>query len=91
MFLQFLGLQEAREAIAKHFTHPEAPISADSVILTSGCSHAIEMVIEALANPGDNILVPAPGFPLYATLLQSSSVEVRVCFFNLNFTNLSFN
>uniref|UniRef100_A0A915PUD9 Tyrosine aminotransferase n=1 Tax=Setaria digitata TaxID=48799 RepID=A0A915PUD9_9BILA len=72
-----IGIPEAREAIAQYFTHPDAPITADSVLLTSGCSHAIEMAIQALANPGDNILTPAPGFPLYSTLIKSSNIESR--------------
>jgi len=32
------------------------------VIVTSGCSVAIEICIGALANPGQNILMPRPGF-----------------------------
>ncbi|EFO25263.1 tyrosine aminotransferase [Loa loa] len=78
-----IGILEAREAIARHFTHPEAPVTADSVLLTSGCSHAIEMAIEVLANPGDNILVPAPGFSLYSTLLKSANVESRYYYFDI--------
>ncbi|KAL3983278.1 tyrosine aminotransferase [Acanthocheilonema viteae] len=78
-----VGILETREAVARHFTRPEAPVTADSVLLTSGCSHAIEMSIEALANPGDNILVPAPGFPLYSTLTKSSNVESRYYHFDM--------
>ncbi|VDK27931.1 unnamed protein product, partial [Gongylonema pulchrum] len=72
-----VGIWEAREAIASHFTHPDAPVRADSVLLTSGCSHALKMAIEALANPGDNILVPAPGFSLYSTLIRPLNIEER--------------
>ncbi|VDN03452.1 unnamed protein product [Thelazia callipaeda] len=72
-----IGIQEAREAVAQYFTHPDAPVIADSVILTSGCSHAIKMAIEVLTNPGDNVLVPAPGFPLYSTFLKPLKVESR--------------
>ncbi len=51
------------------------------MILTSGCSHALEMCIDGIANPGDNILVPRPGFSLYVTLCQSLDIEAR--FYNL--------
>jgi tyrosine aminotransferase len=51
------------------------------VILTSGCSHALEMCIDCMADAGDNILVPRPGFPLYVTLCQSLGIEPR--FYNL--------
>jgi tyrosine aminotransferase len=73
--LSFLGAQCAREAVAKKFTHPNAPITADDVILASGCSHALEMAIVAIADPGENILVPNPGFPLYTTLCKPNGIE----------------
>lgn len=72
-----IGHLEARDAIAKHFTHPDAPITAEDVILTSGCSHALQIVIESLANSGDNILIPSPGFPLYSTMMQPHLIEVN--------------
>ena len=31
----------------------------------------------ALANPGQNILVPRPGFSLYKTLAESLGIEVK--------------
>ncbi|VDN57039.1 unnamed protein product [Dracunculus medinensis] len=73
-----IGHLEARDAIAKHFTHPDAPITAEDVILTSGCSHALQIVIESLANSGDNILIPSPGFPLYSTMMQPHLIEDRL-------------
>ncbi len=69
-------MSQVRQALAAHVTCPEAPITADDIILTSGCSHALQMAIEAVGNTGDNILVPRPGFPLYATLMKCHGVEV---------------
>lgn len=68
---------QVREALARHVTTPEAPVNADDFILTSGCSHALQLAIEAIANEGDNILVPQPGFPLYSTLMRPHGIEVR--------------
>lgn len=48
------------------------------VILTSGCSQAIELALAVLANPGQNILVPRPGFSLYKTLALSMGIEVKL-------------
>lgn len=53
------------------------PPSQD-VILTSGCSQAIDLAISVLCNPGDNILVPCPGFSLYKTLAVSMGIEVKL-------------
>ncbi|PAV88498.1 hypothetical protein WR25_07889 [Diploscapter pachys] len=72
-----VGAVAAREAVAQRYTHPEAPVTADDVVLASGCSHALQMAIEAVAGPGDNILVPHPGFPLYSTLCRPHGIEVR--------------
>ncbi|GFW60938.1 tyrosine aminotransferase [Trichonephila clavipes] len=71
------GHLEGREAVAKYATRPGAPIEAKDVVLTSGCSHAIELAISVLANPGQTILVPRPGFPIYKTLAESMGINIK--------------
>ncbi|KAK3809262.1 MAG: tyrosine aminotransferase [Benniella sp.] len=71
------GYPQARKAVADKFSTPEAPLTAQDVILASGCSGAIDMCIGVLCNEGDNILVPRPGFSLYQTCADSKGVEVR--------------
>lgn len=57
----------------------KSPLSLfQDVILTSGCSQAIELAISVLCNPGDNVLVPCPGFSLYKTLAVSTGIEVKL-------------
>ncbi|KAM8985610.1 tyrosine aminotransferase [Guaruba guarouba] len=73
-----VGYQSCREAVAAFYTCPEAPLEAQDVILTSGCSQAIELALAVLANPGQNILVPRPGFSLYKTLALSMGIEVKL-------------
>jgi tyrosine aminotransferase len=51
------------------------------VILSSGCSHALDLCMTVLAFPGSNILVPRPGFPLYRTLSAIIGIEIR--YYNL--------
>ncbi|XP_076333811.1 tyrosine aminotransferase-like [Tachypleus tridentatus] len=74
-------MELAREAVAVYTSCPGASIEAKDVILTSGSSCALEMCINVLANPGQNILVPRPVFPLYRTLAQSAGIEVK--YYNL--------
>ncbi|XP_072492613.1 tyrosine aminotransferase [Notamacropus eugenii] len=76
-----IGYLASREEIASYYSCPEAPLEAKDVILTSGCSQAIELSLAVLANPGQNILVPRPGFCLYKTLAESMGIEIR--FYNL--------
>lgn len=54
------GRQDAREAVADYSKHRGSDITADDIILTSGCNHALEMTMLTLVSPGDNLLVPRP-------------------------------
>ncbi|XP_017274502.1 tyrosine aminotransferase [Kryptolebias marmoratus] len=73
-----VGYLKSRQAVANFYSCPEAPLEAEDVVLTSGCSQAIELAISVLCNPGDNILVPCPGFSLYKTLAVSMGIEVKL-------------
>ena len=71
------GFAEARSAVAQHTSVPSAPLGMEDVILTSGASGALEIAIQAIADEGDNILLPCPGFSLYATLCENKGIEKR--------------
>jgi tyrosine aminotransferase len=47
------------------------------VVIASGGSGALSLTIDGLADEGDNILIPSPGFPLYASLCTHSKIEPR--------------
>ncbi|CAD5123931.1 DgyrCDS12239 [Dimorphilus gyrociliatus] len=76
-YLPSIGAESARDAVAQYARRENAPLTAKDVILTSGASGALDICITALANPGDNILVPKPGFSLYKTLADSLGIQVR--------------
>jgi alanine-synthesizing transaminase len=63
------GIPAAREAVAEECTRRGMPLSADRVIITSGTSEGIALALTALAEPGDDVLVPAPTYPLYTAVL----------------------
>ena len=71
------GLPEAREIIANYATDLGAPTSLDEVIVTSGASEAADLVLTALVNAGEEVLLPAPGYPLYPAILNKLGVEPR--------------
>lgn len=70
------GFPEARQAVAEYVAH-QGPVSANDVILCSGCSCALDLCISVLAGPGQNILIPKPGFSIYKTLAEGFGVECR--------------
>ncbi|XP_068242081.1 LOW QUALITY PROTEIN: tyrosine aminotransferase-like [Palaemon carinicauda] len=76
------GFVEAREAVAKYCSVSDvAELEAKDIILCSGCSCSIDLCITALCCPGQNILVPRPGFPLYKTLAEGLSIKTK--YYNL--------
>jgi alanine-synthesizing transaminase len=60
------GLFAARRAIV-HYTQQKnvAGVTTDDVIIGNGVSELIVMAMQALLNNGDEILVPAPDYPLW--------------------------
>jgi len=63
-----MGIAEARTAVAKDAVERKRipNITPDDVIISSGASEAITLAIAALIDPGDNIMTPSPGYPLYS-------------------------
>jgi alanine-synthesizing transaminase len=71
------GIPIAREAIATHLEHEGVDVAPGHVYVTSGASEAIEAAMTAMLNPGDNVLTPLPGYPLYSAVLCKLSVQER--------------
>jgi tyrosine aminotransferase len=76
-YTESMGALETRRAVSERYTLPNAPLTDADVILTSGVSGALELALGALANEGDNVLLPQPGFPLFRTILDGFGVECR--------------
>lgn len=75
------GLDVARQAIAElysPYTNDQNGINAKNVIMTSACSGALEMCVTVLTNPGQNILIPSPGFGLYTCLSAARGLDCRL-------------
>ncbi|KAL4234597.1 hypothetical protein ACF0H5_006238 [Mactra antiquata] len=75
------GYESSREAVAKYVSTEKSPVTSKDIVLTSGCSGALDLCITCLCNPGQNLLVPRPGFSIYKTLAESLGIEVK--FYNL--------
>jgi alanine-synthesizing transaminase len=63
------GVARVRDVVAAEFTSRGMPLDADRVILTSGTSEGIELALGAMADAGDEVLVPTPTYPLYTAVL----------------------
>ena len=72
-----IGLEITRKALAKTYNLPHIPVTEKDVYLTCGCSDAINISFCVLTDPGDNILIPTPGFTLYETLCGRYGFNTR--------------
>ena len=64
-----VGILPAREAVARELTGRGMPVGPDRVVITSGTSEGIELALTALAEGGDEVLIPSPTYPLYTAVL----------------------
>jgi alanine-synthesizing transaminase len=75
------GIFEARTAVAQFYqSEGLTEVTVDDVFLGNGVSELITMVLQALVDPGDEILIPAPDYPLWtgaATLAGGTAVHYR--------------
>ena len=79
------GLFQARIAVADYASQLGSPTIPDDVILTGGSSEAADLVLTGLLNPGDEVLLPSPGYPLYPAILQKLGAIPR--FYHLDDRN----
>lgn len=69
------GLPSGREAVAADFARRGFPIDASRVVLTASTSEAYAFLLKLLCDPGDEVLVPRPGYPLFEYLAGLENVR----------------
>jgi alanine-synthesizing transaminase len=72
------GIAPAREAIAEHLhKRGVTGVSADQVYIGNGVSELIDLSLRALINPGDEVLLPAPDYPLWTAAVHLNGGKPR--------------
>src|SRR4029078_9768629 len=65
------GLPEVREAIAQYITKDRGlPVAPEQVVVTPGGKPVLTFAVLACVNPGDEGIVPNPGFPIYESSVR---------------------
>ena len=70
------GLETARLAVTEYYSARGVVVSADDTLLTTSTSEAYSFVFRLLCNPGDELLVPAPSYPLFTFLADIQDVKL---------------
>lgn len=64
------GLKELRVEIAKKENAKGLSISADDILITNGVSEGLDMVMSSIVEEGDEVLLPGPYYPPYASYVR---------------------
>ena len=64
------GLTELTEAIAKKENAKGLSIPSENILVTNGVSEGLDMVISSIVEEGDEVLLPGPYYPPYASYVR---------------------
>src|SRR5713101_2363929 len=70
------GLESARRAVAGYYAERNEDVSAGDIFLTTSTSEAYSYVFRTLCNPGDELLIPSPSYPLFDFLADIQDVRL---------------
>ena len=70
-------MESAREAVAGYYAERGVEVPASRILLTASTSEAYSYLFKLLADPGDEVLVPRPSYPLFEFLAGLESVVVK--------------
>ena len=71
------GTPAAREAVSAYYAARGHGVPVERILLTASTSEAYAYLFKLLTNPGDEVLVPRPSYPLFEFLADMESVAVR--------------
>jgi alanine-synthesizing transaminase len=71
------GMLNAREAVCRYYLERGADVDPGRVILTASTSEAYSYLFKLLTDPGDEVLVPRPSYPLFEYLAAMEAVTVK--------------
>jgi aspartate/methionine/tyrosine aminotransferase len=71
------GALRAREAVAEYYAARGVTVDPGRILLTASTSEAYSYLFKLLSDPGDDVLVPKPSYPLFEYLADMESVAVR--------------
>lgn len=69
------GLMAARKVIADYYKQHDITVDTSTLFLTAGTSEAYSYLFKLLLNPGDEVLIPRPSYPLFELLAGLESVH----------------
>ena len=70
------GLKSARQAVSDYYSARGERVAVDDLLLTASTSEAYSFVFRLLCNPGDELLIPTPSYPLFDFLADVNDIKL---------------
>jgi alanine-synthesizing transaminase len=71
------GMLSARDAVVRYYAAKYQAVNPENIFLTASSSEAYLLLMKLLCNPGEEILVPQPSYPLFEYLAQINDVRLH--------------
>jgi aspartate/methionine/tyrosine aminotransferase len=72
------GIMEARDAVAAYMERTrKIRVDASHVVITPGSKNVLLFAMLALVNPGDEVVYPDPGYPIYESIARFIGATLR--------------
>src|SRR5882757_138452 len=70
------GMRNAREAVCGYYAEHDTRVGADQIVLTTSTSEGYSWLFRLLCNPGDEVLIAQPSYPLFDLLATIDDVKL---------------
>ncbi|MBR0355670.1 MAG: pyridoxal phosphate-dependent aminotransferase [Oscillospiraceae bacterium] len=71
------GLPEMLEAVQRYYAGFGVGLSQDDILIANGGSEALQMLLACILDSGDEIVIPEPFYPNYATMVRLTGAKVH--------------
>ena len=71
------GVPELIDAICGYYGKIGAPLNEKNVLIATGGSEALQMVLSSILDDGDEIIIPEPFYPNYSTFVTLTGAKIR--------------
>ncbi len=71
------GIPQLIEAIQKYYDNLNMHFEKDEILITTGGSEALQIILQCILDDGDEILIPEPFYPNYNTMVNTCGASIH--------------
>jgi DNA-binding transcriptional MocR family regulator len=71
----YAGLESLRHQVARHYAALGCAVAQDEVVITNGCTEALNLALSVVAAPGDTIAIESPGYYGFLQIIEKRGLK----------------